>query len=250
MKNLLLISLVILLSSCGGLFYQVYETQPKGEVNDDLVFENGDLLITYDFWGKGGNSSFKLYNKTDRNVFIDLGLSHFIVNGMANTYFKNGSYGESDQSRDEIAFAEYAGNVNINDRNVNGRAFASGRRMVESKTSTRSYIEQRIICIPPKSAKIIKGFYINNTLFEDCDLKMYPRIGRDIAGDDIYNSGFARAKGKDAVMSFNDDNTPLILKNIISYGFDEDSNKENVQVENDFWIKKVINCCAARFCYN
>lgn len=247
MKNLLLISLVVLLSSCGA-FYQIYETQPVGELNDELKFENGDVIVTYNLWGEMGNSSFTLYNKTDKNIYVDLGLTHFIVNDLANTYFKNGVYGEANYVGSESTSGRYSASYNVSKNFGYIQAFADESKSTVSRTSTKAYGEQRVICIPPKSAKIIKGFYINNTLFEDCDLGMYPKLGEVMSsGDDLYNNGYANVKSRGESISFDNVNTPLSMRNIISYGFNEKRNKDNVQVENEFWVKKVINCRAERF---
>lgn len=56
--------------------------------------KHGDLLIAYNFWREGDNSSFKVYNETDYNILLisDYG---FFVNCMVNTCSRHSVYGES-----------------------------------------------------------------------------------------------------------------------------------------------------------
>ena len=82
------------LSSCKQLYYQVYDVKSDALKQEDnsLVYENGDMKVMYNLWGKDGSVGFILQNKTDKDLFIDMDKTFFILNGEANDYFKNREY--------------------------------------------------------------------------------------------------------------------------------------------------------------
>ena len=82
------------LSSCKQLYYQVYDVKSDELKQEDnsLVYENGDMKVMYNLWGKDGSVGFILQNKTDKDLFIDMDKTFFILNGEANDYFKNREY--------------------------------------------------------------------------------------------------------------------------------------------------------------
>jgi hypothetical protein len=82
------------LSSCKQLYYQVYDVKSDALKQEDnsLVYENDDMKVMYNLWGKDGSVGFILQNKTDKDLFVDMDKTFFILNGEANDYFKNREY--------------------------------------------------------------------------------------------------------------------------------------------------------------
>ena len=66
--------LLMLFTSCATkkYYYQVYEvaSQDVTQKENVLNFENADCQITYNLWSEGGNLSFLIRNKTDKNLYI------------------------------------------------------------------------------------------------------------------------------------------------------------------------------------
>src|SRR5690554_7809005 len=84
--------LTLLLSSCTTTFYQVYKAKPIDNLttsDSSLVYEDENCMVSYNLWDDGGNVGFKFYNKTDQDIFVNLEESFFIVNGVANDYYKD-----------------------------------------------------------------------------------------------------------------------------------------------------------------
>ena len=77
------------LSSCKQLYYQVYDVKSDELKQEDnsLVYENGDIKVMYNLWGKDGSVGFILQNKTDKDLFIDMDKTFFILNGEANDFY-------------------------------------------------------------------------------------------------------------------------------------------------------------------
>lgn len=127
-------------------YYQVYKTLASEDVlmeHDNLVYEDDNCKISYDFWAEGGNFGFRFFNKSDKNIYIDLEKTFLIRNGIANNYYKGRSYTE-----------------------------ASGIGLVATYTTSRE--EESVICVPYNSSKIIYEYSINEDLIRDCYLLKYP----------------------------------------------------------------------------
>jgi hypothetical protein len=66
----------------------VFKFASDSDVND-FLYENEDLKVFYNFRGKNstnGTLEFRIENKTNQNIFVDLAYSSFINNGRANNY--------------------------------------------------------------------------------------------------------------------------------------------------------------------
>jgi hypothetical protein len=85
-------------NSCvSSSYYQVYSTKSENlqKNENSLQFENEICIMTYNLWGNGGNFGFTIYNKTDKNLIVNLEESYFIMNGIANNYYKSRIYSYS-----------------------------------------------------------------------------------------------------------------------------------------------------------
>ena len=93
--NIVILTLVIMLSSCSKEFYQVLTAESKSVETQqtNMVYEDENCKITYNLWAPHGNAGFIFYNKTDKNIIIDLKECFFVFNGYANDYYLNRSYG-------------------------------------------------------------------------------------------------------------------------------------------------------------
>ena len=80
--------------SCKTNYYQVYDVKSNTLTQKDnsLVYENADVRVLYNLWSANGAIGFVFENKTDQDIFIDMGQTFFIKNGAANDYFKNREY--------------------------------------------------------------------------------------------------------------------------------------------------------------
>ncbi len=88
------VTAVMLFSSCKSTYFQVYDVKSNAMQQQDnsLVYENGDMKVMYNLWADGGSMSFIVQNKTDRDLFLNMGQSFLIYNGEASDYFQNRTY--------------------------------------------------------------------------------------------------------------------------------------------------------------
>ncbi len=91
----------LILNGCSSsYFYQVYETRLPDNVNmkdGKLYYEDQNCQITYNLWGDKGVIGFSFYNKSDKNIYINLEECFFVKNGVAYDYYKNGFNLKKDQ---------------------------------------------------------------------------------------------------------------------------------------------------------
>ena len=178
--------MILLLTSCGPtIYFQVYQVAPGDKMKSNensLIYEDDNCIVSYNLWAERGDIGFKVYNKTNSNIYVNLEESFFILNGIAHDYFKNRVY-----------------------------SFAAG-----------SYSEDNIICIPPKAAKMVAEYNINETIYRDCDLYRFPARQKYIK-----------------TKSFTKDDSPIVFGNRIAYSLGEYSNL--IRCENLFYVSEITN---------
>lgn len=200
-------------------YYQLVENDTKSMIEEGgfITFENKDVKISYDLWRNGGDGSFIVFNKTDKDVFIDLKRSHLIINGFAYTYYQNRNFTTaktsilSSSTDDEI----------IEQRSIKLPG-VSEKRVPAKSDDIVSFNEERIICIPPHTSKLVFGFDLQSEVFRDCALYRFPTTKQIVSSEFDYSS------------------SPFIYKNRITYSFEENMSAMQI-LENEFWAKKITN---------
>lgn len=222
--------IAVFLTSCATTsFYQVYKAVPSDKsINKDnfLIYEDYNCIVSYNFWGEGGNIGFRFYNKTDKNIYLILEESFFVLNGVAYDYYKNRVFTHSTSSGSTTARATTASKsvtgVNYLDLLQTNRIQAT--RSVGLMTSSGhsiSYNEEKIVCIPSKTSKIITEYNISEYIYRDCDLFKYPTK--------------KQVKSK----SFSNTESPIVFSNRITYNVEQSENQ--VKFENEFYISEISN---------
>ena len=239
-KLLTIAILASLMSSCTVTRYQVFSTKP---ITDNVKIKNNSILysddicnITYNFWSNGGNPGFVIYNKSDEKLYVNLKESFFTLNGLAYDYYEAGatfsaySHAKTVSGRNVNYTYNYSAtnhfHANIDNSNPifapfstssiygssmeNGHVTINGHNVIhsytEKNTTGRQTINADIICIPPKSAKVVSKFAISYTPFLGSRIRMEYSINQ----------------------------TPIRFANFISYN--TESRKRTVR--NEFYVDK------------
>lgn len=215
--------------SCQTSYYQIYSTKPADniiKVDNVLVYEDANCKISYDLWQNGGDIGFKFYNKTDKNIYINLPESFYVLNGNAYNYYKNRIFTDSKSSNISSTKSLNLGKSVLGLSNSNLPVVSSFSLFSATTNSTTSgysvaYVEDKNVCIPPKSSKSFSEYTINENLFSDCDLNQYP------------------SKKNIKTKHFDKSNSPLVFSNRIAYTIDQNTN--NIIVTNDFYVSDITN---------
>lgn len=231
-KHLCMIAVMTLLAclgmtSCKHVYYQVYDVNTDGLKQEDnsLVYENSDLKMMYNLWGDNGKVGFILQNKTDKDLFVDMDQTFFILNGEAKDYFKNRRY--TTTSSDLVSSS-----VLLGQSFLPTTGYWPSRYYVPTVTSIAkqqkgysygtSVKEKKIICIPARAYKVISEYKVSPALVKTCNRKQdFPR-------------------GTANVASYTADNSPVKFRNRIAYSFDADC-KSLQHIENSFYVNNVTN---------
>lgn len=216
------IAAILLVSSCNTLVYQVYEVKSNGlEQRDNaLVYENADCKISYNLWSEDGNAGFIMYNKTDKNIFVNKKETFFIKNGLANNYYKNREYSS------HVATAYAASNSYFPLTSFSPFIYAvptditNSKKLTVSRTVTEK--EEAVICIPPHSWKFISEYYVYPSVVKTC------------------NSRTDCPKTSAEVQSFGLNDSPVKFSNRIAYSFDANGNNPQY-IDNNFYIASIKN---------
>lgn len=250
MKRLLIIVIACMaLSSCAPTtYYQMYQTRPISDIemrDDCMVFEDQNCRILYNFWKEYGEIGFVFCNKTTENIYLHLDECFYVENGFANDYYRNriytnsksyiastqltnihGSYVTKSNASTNANYYQIGsygtGNAYGNQiTNKNGYVYGSTGTITNASSNSVSIAEKQIICIPPKSSKIITEFDIMNSIYRSCDIYRNP------------------GKKDPHSVTFNKENTPLTFGNKIAYTIGNE--KELIRVENEFYVSKISN---------
>lgn len=155
------LALCACLSSCRSIssiyrYVQVYTVEPIAnattaqKTDEGLVYENEDCIVSYHFWGEGGDAGFVFYNKTDKVIHIDLSQTFFVKNGVAYDYY-------------------------IPTIITKSTSASTGSISLSGSSETIATIYQPILSIPPKTTRIVSLYNIREKPFDDCDLNAYPK---------------------------------------------------------------------------
>jgi len=231
LKNLFFAALItITLASCRtSSFYQVYKVAPDDKITlkeNLLVYEDENCKVSYNLWSQNGNIGFVFQNTTDKNIFLNMEESFFILNGIASNYYQNREFSNTTSSGTSVSHGANATRsvtgANYLDLILTNRFSISGSvGVTNSAGHSVSYIEEKNVCIPAMTSKIITEFTINESLFRDCALFKYPK------------------KNQIKSRSFSKSESPLVFSNRIVYTVGQTGNP--VRFENEFFATQITN---------
>ena len=238
MKRILIVGVfAFLFSSCSQqIYYQLVELESDDIVADgDFgVSSNDEIKVLYDFWSNNGSTSFQIFNKTDRTIYLKHDECQLIKNGSVIDYYDNGEYTSSSSVYKGVTYKR-SNLYNSNSYNTPINAIASvlSASATTSATSSSSVarIDKKVLVIPPNSSRAIPGYNLQNARYWDCDVLAKPS-----------NRKSTRENG----ISFTEDNTPLEFRIFITYSFYENFNEKNT-FESSAFLKYFSNWNSTQF---
>ncbi|MBW7844887.1 MAG: hypothetical protein H3C45_04450 [Bacteroidia bacterium] len=230
-KKILFTALIVMmLTSCvSKSYFQVYKVVPFSKLvvkNNNLVYEDENCRVSYNLWSEGGNIGFQFFNKTDNNIYLNLEESFFILNGISYNYYRKRVFTSSTSSLATSSFGANATKsvTGLNYSNLIQTNRISATNTFGNMTSTGfsvSYNEEKFVCIPSKTSKVISEYSINESLFRDCDLYKYPTK--------------KQVKSK----TFSKEQSPLVFSNRIAYSMGQTDNL--IKFDNEFYVEEISN---------
>ncbi len=234
--NLLKMSLIAIVSfcitSCNNCYYQVYDIGINGMKTQDnsLVYENEDCKVLYNLWSNNGELKFAILNKTDKDIFVNMGQSFYVVNGQAVDYYQGRKFTSQSVNHADYMISSTIGNVGASGFWGNDVYVENGMVTMNTMTGKLSKInsnsittrEKEIVCIPSKCFKVFNYYKVNPAFVSTCERdKDFPKKSFEVG-------------------NYTQATTPLSFKNRIAYGFNKNEVADK-HIDNDFWISSVTN---------
>ena len=246
MKNCLFILLLLALTSCATAFQQIASiSSPQMRLSDDghFAYSEDDIVVDYNFWAPSGHVSFVITNNMDSDVYVDLGRSFLVVNGMTFDYYQNRTFSTETSSTvvsssaygASSTFALSAGMANAYASSYGDTAYGdaygveagSSRTTAFSRRSTVSstvnkgveYSEKEGVWVPAHSSRYFCEFSLLVAPYRKC--------------------GFARnpSKKEDMTLTFDASNSPYAFDNMLMLVVDGVDRR----VVNSFYVSGIKN---------
>lgn len=194
--------------------------------DNKLIYEDENCEVSYDLWGDGGDIGFRLFNKTDKNLYLNLDQCYFILNGVSNNYYKDRVYTNTQSAGTNTAQStsgskSYSGFNYWNLFQTNNISTTGSVGVSSASGYSVSHKEEKVVCIPSKTSKLISEYSINKSVYRDCNLLKYP------------------SSKKVQKLSFTKTNSPLVFSNRLSYSVGESTNL--IKFENAFYVSEISN---------
>jgi len=232
------LSVAVVANAAEKEFYQIYRVEPLSQnikaTEDEVLYEDANCQIRYDFWDDNGDAGFIFTNKTNEFITIDLTKTFFVQNGYSYSYFLNrvssssssGNIVTTDAGQEALAGVANALLLasDIASASMGGNVYArspiTAPENVSTRTSSISYYEQPTIIIPAKCSVSVGEYSIKTKVFRDCLNLLFPK------------------KKEVTTTTYTKDNTPFWFGNVITYRFDKG---EEIVVQNSFYVKSITN---------
>lgn len=138
MKTILLFAcLTLLMTSCSvKTYYQVVDVKSTNleKRSNNYVYNDGVCQIVYNFWSNGGDAGFSIGNLSDDVIYVDLGNSFYIENGLAKDY--------------------------------------SSTKIVAELNSNVASVEKTAVAIPPHASKRISEYKVMEDVLQNCSVRL------------------------------------------------------------------------------
>lgn len=205
MRKVYLFFVVAMLNvSCSlDTYYQMYNSVAEnGKVlNNEVVFEDQNCVVSYDLFSDGGKVGFSVFNKTESDITIDLTKTFFVLNNTSNEYYQNRLFSKSGNTVTSTS------------------SYLTKTAVTNTSSSSVTYHEKPQLTIPSHTRVHIAEFSVVQKRFVSCDLVKYP------------------ASKSIKTLQYKKDNSPFQFYNLISYTV----NNVPYRFDNRFYVSEIAN---------
>lgn len=221
MKNPVYLICLLMLTSCAPLVRVTELDGPRLNKTNKLGFENDTVSIIYNFWAENGQLSFTFTNKSDRPVYIDWKKSVLFINNVKIPYWTG---------QDEVDFNTAGASAALN-----GKISAGVNGSNSKGTITHP---ERITFLAPHSDYSVSGI----------SLAQFNTIPDSAKGEKTLVPETYRRQKKTQVnvRRFDAKNSPLQIRNYITYSFKEYTD-ETMAFDQHIWLKQLTTMSQRQF---
>jgi hypothetical protein len=206
--------LLAVLSGCSIKYLQYYRTESANTTKTDnnFIYENDSIRITYSFWSNGGVMSFNIFNKLDKPLYIDWKRSSFIIDSN-NVYYYDDTV--VSQSYNRIYYTTY---------------YDWWLGTYSQPTSASSVTTHQIAAtfLPPKTQfkQFLPCIVNKNVAWQGFETQYQVR------------NDTRRKQTKIFTQTFSKDNSPINFRNFLTLSDDQDL-KNAFTIDNAFYVAEM-----------
>jgi len=224
MKKLLVMIIVLFTTSCSVQnYYQIFKASTEnGELTTGaIVFEDENCKVVYDLWDNGGNVGFAIFNKSKKDIVIDLTHTFFVINGITYDYFLDRTFSNSSSTGTSEATSQqrkvYEQLIYPYYRNIG--TDSKGNSKSSSTSVSRSFNEKTHRTVLPGTSIFVSEYNITSGRYSNCELTIYP------------------SRKQTKTLTFSKSNSPFVFKNVISY----ETGGIVSKMENKFYVSEITD---------
>ena len=219
MRLISLLLITVLITSCNKQMIQLMQLNPVEnqftEKDNEYVFDNDTVRITYRFWANHGKFEFSVQNKLNVPIYIDWKKSNLIYNGKPNIYWVEETVVKSSSVTSGVGF-----------RGAYGVAYGEAVSVGESIARPK----ERITFLPPASTIERNEYSIEGASYYLMDLTIEPNF--------VPNESNPKKMTNVFTQKFGDNSSPIQMTNFLTF-----STKENFEnewfVKNNFYLGEI-----------
>lgn len=219
MRLIFFLLITILVSSCNKQMIQLMKLNPVdnhfAEEDDEYIFDNDTVRITYRFWADHGKFEFAVQNKLNVPIYIDWKKSNLIYNGKPNVYWLEETVVKSNSVTSGIGM-----------RGAYGIAYGSAYTTGESIERPK----ERVTFLPPASSIERNEYSIENAFYYLMDLDVEPEI--------VLNESNPKKVTKVYSQEFEEESSPVQMTNFLTFATKESFENEWF-VKNTFYLGEI-----------
>ncbi len=212
MKLTLILTLALIFTACSTTYHQIFTVESENStiLGNKIMFEDSNIIVSYNLWSVGGEVEFSVYNKSNSDITLDLTKSYFVLNDLSYEYYQNRSYSSSSSNSSEFGKLEV----------VENKQQANTLSESSTKTVMLTISEKSQVNIPPKALKYFSEFKISQNIYRNCDLVLFNSRSRKINA-----------------LNFSKTESPFIFSNILTYS----NNGVVKRLQNNFYVAVIEN---------
>ncbi len=238
-SNTALLALGISFIGCTQSRILVYDTQSDSvpQIEQQWVSDNDTLMIAYSFWGEGGKLSCVIFNKTDRQLFIDWKNSAFILNNRKIDFWSDAVQFSSTTNSTSRSY-QASLTSSANPFNWEWLTQSIGTQHSSSTISGTMVSNERITSIPSKSYIGLERFtYLSDPLY----LNAYQT-------ETTLEPSYTNSNRQQEVIKaeFNSSSSPLRLRVFLTYDHSEDMRAPQ-SLNDTFWLSSISDMSFRHF---
>lgn len=199
------------------------------QIEDQWISDSDTIMVRYSFWAEKGRISFVIFNKTNRQIFVDWKNSALIANDQKVDYWKDETtfHSASVQRQTGIDRSRTQASASFDWTWITSSVSNQWGASLNSGTLVRN---ERITSVPPRSYIGVERF---NILTTHLTTAPFPREVKEVSSSD-----HPKRPERIAIASFDKQSSPIRFRNYLTFSFHEGM-QDSFSIDDSFWLSSI-----------